>query len=180
MFQRLRHLNEDRLLEMASDQHGAYRQALDFGTRDGEGGMAAQSNGQVFCCMLSAASTYTSRGASGAGISVAGNGMVGIASTSYCVSTLSSRGQRKRAARALNLARKSSRLAPAPVGYDQAALLVERLGSRESAICRLQMTGNAKQHSKAIPQNPAGPKRENSQPESMVVRAVAPPIPTVP
>src|SRR6476660_52251 len=88
------------------------------------------------------------------------------------------------AARALYLARKTTgalllqkRVAG---GYVQADPLVERLRSCESAICRLQMMGNAKQHSKAIPQNPAGPKRENSQPESMVVSAVAPPIPTVP
>ena len=65
-------------------------------------------------------------------------------------------------------------------GYGQADLLVERLRSCESAMCKLQMTGNAKQHSKAIPQNPAGPNCANSQPESMVDSAVAPPIPTVP
>ncbi len=42
------------------------------------------------------------------------------------------------------------------------------------------MTGSAKQESKAIPQNPAGPKRANSQSETTVSNAVAPPIPTVP
>jgi hypothetical protein len=65
-------------------------------------------------------------------------------------------------------------------GYGQDDLLVERPRSCESTMCRLQMIGNATEHSKAIPQNPAGPKRANSQPESMVASAVAPPIPTVP
>jgi hypothetical protein len=51
---------------------------------------------------------------------------------------------------------KSSRRAPAPKtrsrsGYNQDDLLVERLRSSESAMCKLQMMGNATQHSKAIP-----------------------------
>jgi hypothetical protein len=45
--------------------------------------------------------------------------------------------------------------------------------------CKLQMTGSAAQHRKAIPQKPAGPRRANSQPDTMVNNAV-PPIPTVP
>ena len=52
-------------------------------------GWPLTSNGQVFCCMLRAASTYTSRGASGDGISVAGKGIVGIASTSQFANALS-------------------------------------------------------------------------------------------
>jgi hypothetical protein len=55
-----------------------------------------------------------------------------------------------------------------------------RFFARESDQCKLQMTGSAAQHRKAIPQNPAGPKRAKSQPETMVNSAVAPPIPTVP
>jgi hypothetical protein len=58
--------------------------------------------------------------------------------------------------------------------------ILYRLKLCESATCKLQMMGSAAQHSKAIAQNPAGPKCANSQPESMVKSAVAPPIPTVP
>jgi hypothetical protein len=39
-------------------------------------------------------------------------------------------------------------------------------------VCKLQMMGNAAQHSKAIPQNPVGPQRANSQPESMLDSAI--------
>jgi hypothetical protein len=42
------------------------------------------------------------------------------------------------------------------------------------------MTGSAAALRNAIAQNPAGPKRAKSQPETMVNSAVAPPIPTVP
>ena len=46
--------------------------------------------------------------------------------------------------------------------------------------CKLQMMGSSAQHRKAIPQKPAGPRRANSQPDTMVNNAVVPPIPTVP
>ena len=46
--------------------------------------------------------------------------------------------------------------------------------------CKLQMMGSAAQLRKAIPQKPAGPRRANSQPDTMVNNAVVPPIPTVP
>jgi hypothetical protein len=42
------------------------------------------------------------------------------------------------------------------------------------------MIGSAAQQSEAIPQNPEAPKRENSQPDTTVNRAVVPPIATVP
>src|SRR6516225_5960203 len=46
--------------------------------------------------------------------------------------------------------------------------------------CKLQMMGSAAQHRKAITQKPAGPRRANSQPDTMINNAVVPPIPTVP
>jgi hypothetical protein len=42
------------------------------------------------------------------------------------------------------------------------------------------MMGSAAQHSEAIAQNPEGPKREKSQPDTIVNSAVVPPIATVP
>src|ERR1700730_6235124 len=75
------------------------------------------------------------------------------------------------------------RIAPKGTGSppeNKQDLIHRRFFAPESDRCKLQMTGSAAQHRKAIPQNPAGPKRPKSQPETMVNSAVAPPIPTVP